>query len=115
MNTYMDPFYMSCSMGDIALLSCFRAGRYDAESAINALVERGLHPTRPALEGGDRFSPMMVFSYATDARRIMEHCGEECGQFDHQGVMDRGQEIFDEACRQAEERNQRRKKGKKRK
>lgn len=114
----MNTYYMSCGMGDIALLSCFRASRYDAESAINALVERGLLPTRPA-EGGDRFSPVVVFSYATGARSIMEHCGEDLTNFDHffdhQEVMDRGQEIFDEACRQAEERNQRRKKGKKRK
>ncbi|KKM88927.1 hypothetical protein LCGC14_1253910 [marine sediment metagenome] len=79
MNTYMDPFYMSCGMGDIALLSCLRAGRYDAESVIDTLVERGLHPTRPASEGGNGFSPMIIFSYATSARKIMEHCGEECG------------------------------------
>lgn len=110
---YMNPDSMNSSMGAIALLSCFRAGRYDARSAIETLVEKGLHPTRPALTGGDRFSPVIVFFYATDAKRIMERREEECGQFDHQGVMDHGQEIFDEACRQAEERNQRRKKGKK--
>lgn len=98
------------SMGEIVVLSCFRNGQYDAESIIQALVRKSLHPTRPALEGGYRFSPVPVFFYVTDARNFMISNNEEVQEFDYAGVRERGREIYLAAVEEAEARNQSRKK-----